>query len=74
MYVDNEQLNHENKRLNFVFSLDRQSRKMIFSMEVFVVEYVEINERIFDSIMIDHVGVMKNKSDNDHVFEEQQSF
>lgn len=67
MYEDNEELNLESKQLDCVFSFDR---KRIFSMEVFVVVYVEINEMIFDSIMIDHEGVMKNRSDNDHVFEE----
>lgn len=67
LYEDNEELNLESKQLDCVFSFDR---KRIFSMEVFVVVYVEINEMIFDSIMIDHEGVMKNRSDNDHVFEE----
>lgn len=71
LYEDNEELNLESKLLNCVFLFDMLR---IFSMEVFVVEYVEINEKIFDNIMIDHAQVMKSRSDNDHVFEEQQSF
>ena len=77
MYANNEELNLENKQWDCVFSFDRRwqaMKKMIFSMEVFVVGCVEKDGRIFDNIMIDNVEVMKNSFDTDHVCEEQQSF